>query len=270
VNLEHENVLQVEIFNSGNFLNPFEVPVAARIGIFETIAQWKSIRVALIESRPEYITSDNLMPIRATLAQAGKRLEVGIGLESVSDDIRERILRKGFGRAEFERSVALLSTLDVDLLAYVMLKPAAMPDADAVAETVRTARYVFDVAAEHSVRVRVALQPTFVVPGTPLAADYLQGAYTPPTMEMVCRVTRAIAALGEVHVGLWDEGLRPIALPAACETCRPIFISAISNFNRTQNVFFLSGELRCCAACLRTVIPITTAATDNSPLTESA
>jgi radical SAM enzyme (TIGR01210 family) len=247
----HDRVLQVEIFNSGNVLNEFEVSRLARKAIFEKIAQWKTVRVALIESRPEYITASNLVPLRQTLAQAGgKRLEVGIGLESVSDHIREGVLRKGFGRPEFERSVSVLAALDIDLLAYVMLKPTVMGDEEAVAESVRTAQYVFDVAAGHGVRARVALQPTFVVAGTDLAAHYLDGSYYPPTMEMVCRTARGIAESGEVHVGLWDEGLQPIAVPTACSTCLPAFTSAIADFNCTQDPAFLRHDLQCCIHCL--------------------
>jgi uncharacterized Fe-S cluster-containing MiaB family protein len=120
----------------------------------------------------------------------------------------------------------------------------------AVAESVRTAQYVFGVAARQGVRARVALQPTFVVGGTGLAAEYLAGAYQPPTMEMVCSAARIIAEFGEVHVGLWDEGLRPLAVPFACDACKPLFMSALMNFNRTQNPAFLTRDLQCCAGCL--------------------
>jgi len=209
------------------------------------------VRVALIESRPEYITGKNLLPLREILAQSGgKRLEVGIGLETLSDRIREDALRKGFGLAEFEKAVNVLSQYDVDLVVYVMLKPTIMEDEEAIAECIRTAQYVFDVADTMHVRVRVALQPTFVVSGTQLAVDYLNGGYYPPTMEMACRAAWRISQLGEVHIGLWDEGLQPIAVPLACAACRPLFVSAISEFNCTQDPAILRQSLRRCGDCL--------------------
>src|SRR6185503_9984923 len=98
-------------------------------------------------------------------------LEIGIGLETADDEIREKGLRKGFTRKAFERAVRILGDTGVDLLTYVMLKPLPMSDEDALSSVVRTAEYVHDVAASRAVRARIALELTFVVGNTSLALD---------------------------------------------------------------------------------------------------
>ena len=231
-------IREIDIFNSGNFLNDAEVPPDARIAILRTCAERETVRLLVIESRPEFVCSENLSPLGSAIRRAGGdlALEVAIGLEAYDDLIREGHLRKGFSRADFERAVGVLAQLRIDLLVYVMLKPCELSNADALRDAVSAGEYVYRVAAASHVHARIALQPTFVVPATRLALEYASGAYTPPSLWLVKEAAVRLAGMGPLTVGLWDEDLNPVAVPSSCEACRTRLIEALRTFNLTQNL----------------------------------
>jgi uncharacterized Fe-S cluster-containing MiaB family protein len=139
-------------------------------------------------------------------------------------------------RKAFDRAVKLLGEAGSDLLTYVMLKAMPMSEEDALQDVVATAEYVHEVASTYGVRVRIALQPTFVVPGTRLAAHFLAGRYVPPSLRLVAEAVRRLAGFGDLRVGLWDEGLQPLAAPDAETGCRECLLRSLQEFNRTQDV----------------------------------
>jgi radical SAM enzyme (TIGR01210 family) len=230
-------IFEVDLYNSGNFLNESEIPAEAQSAMAARVAREEAVRVLLVESRPEYISAESLDRVMTAITRRRRlALEVGIGLESASDAVRERYLRKGVSRRAFERSIRRLGDAGADLLVYVMLKAMPMSEEEALRDVVRTGEYTHDVAGRCGVRARIALQPTYVAPGTRLAEDYQAGRYAPPSLPMVVEAVRRLAALGELSVGLWDEGLRPLAVPEASGGCRKCLIRALQEFNRTQEV----------------------------------
>jgi hypothetical protein len=234
---EKERIFEVDIYNSGNFLNVAEIPLEAQSRIVARVGQETAVRVLLVESRPEYITVAGLRRLTSSVSRAQPlALEIGIGLESSNDGIRERYLRKGMSRKAFERAVKLLGEAGADLLTYVMLKAMPMSERDALQDVVATAKYVHAVASTYGVRARIALQPTFIVPGTRLAADFLAGHYAPPPLRLVVEAVRRLAGFGDLLVGLWDEGLQPLAAPDAESGGRECLLRSLQEFNRTQDV----------------------------------
>jgi radical SAM enzyme (TIGR01210 family) len=231
-------IREIDIFNSGNFLNDAEVPPDARLAILRTCAQRETVRLLVIESRPEFVCSEKLTPLSRAIRRAGGdlALEVAIGLDAYDDSIREGLLRKGFSRADFERAVGVLAQLRIDLLVYVMLKPCELSNADALRDVLNAGEYVYRLAAASHVQARIALEPTFVVPATRLALEYASGAYTPPSLWLVKEAAVRLAGMGPLRVGLWDEDLNPLAVPSSCEACRTRLIEALRTFNLTQNL----------------------------------
>jgi radical SAM enzyme (TIGR01210 family) len=231
-----QRILEIDVYNSGNFLNEGEIPAEAQIAIAARVAREAAVRVLLVESRPEYITGVALERLDAAIERRSLELEVGLGLESATDAIREGYLKKGMTREAFERAAKRLADAGAGLLVYVMLKPMPMSDGEALDDAERSAEYVRRVASRCGVRARIALNPTFVVPGTGLASDYLAGRYTPPSLAMVWEAVRRMAGYGELRVGLWDEELAPLAVPDGCGGSRGSLVRALREFNRTQQI----------------------------------
>jgi len=232
------NIRELDLFNSGNFLNDAEVPGDARLAILNACASCASVRLLMVESRPEFIWPESLAPMCEVIHSRRSDLafEVGIGLDAYDDSIREGHLGKGFSRADFERAVAVLADLGIGLLVYLMLKPCELSDGDALRDVVNGAEYIYHLAATMRLDARIALEPTFVVPETRLAEQYHAGEYTPPSLWLVRESALRLAVMGPLTVGLWDEDLKPVAVPSSCDACRGRLIEALQLFNLTQNV----------------------------------
>ncbi|HOY67545.1 MAG TPA: hypothetical protein PLP29_11680 [Candidatus Ozemobacteraceae bacterium] len=226
-----DGVGEVDLYNSGSFYADAELPPEVRSHVLGLLGAAGVPRI-LVESRPEFITPERIAASRALLPKSF--LEVGIGLESADEVIRERFINKGFGLPEFERAARVLAEAGAGLLVNVLLKPlGAADDAAAVADAVNTGNYIFDLARRLSLSARVALQPVFVAPGTPLEREFLAGRYRPVSLWAVVEAVAALAGLGETTVGLSDEGLEPKRVPAGCGRCDASIRDALRAFNRT-------------------------------------
>jgi hypothetical protein len=234
VNFSQETAIEMDLYNSGSFLNDLEVPSEARLEILREVGHLPGVRVVVIESRPEYITRPSLLEARRALMES-VALEVAIGLDAYDNELREQLLQKGFTRTAFEQAVGRLAEVGADLLCYVMIKPWSMTDDAALQDAIHCAEYAHEVASRHSVRCRIALEPTFVVPGTSLADLYIAGLYEPVSLWVVRQAAERIAALGSVYVGLWDENLHPLAVPSSCVNCQRTLLGALQQFNATQD-----------------------------------
>ncbi|MBN2358895.1 MAG: hypothetical protein JXR83_05535 [Deltaproteobacteria bacterium] len=233
-----DGVVEVDLFNSGSFLADAEISPAVRAHALAALGR-SGVKRVLIESRPEFVTADK---VAAACALVGaQRLEVGIGLESADDRVREQLVNKGFGRAEFEAAVAVLARTGARLLAYLLLKPLGLDERAAIEDAVASARYVFDLARRLGAPARVALQPVFVAPGTALEREYRAGRYRSPSLWSAIEAVQRISPLGELLVGMSDEGLQPHLAPQGCERCTPRLRAALIEFNRTGDATALAA-----------------------------
>ena len=231
--------IEVDLYNSGSYFNPEEVPVLAQSAMLALAAARHEVASLLVETRPEYVTATRLE--RALSACRGKPLEVGIGLESANPEILSRRIHKGYTWEQFSAAARLLAGTGAGLVAYVLLKPINTGEREAIEDSVATARKVFALGHELKCPTRVALEPCFVAPQTPLYHAFEQGRYRPPWLYSVAEVLTRVAPLGRVLVGLSDEGMNPSQTPHNCEHCTDRFRLALAAFNRTQDVAGLSA-----------------------------
>jgi hypothetical protein len=225
--------VEVDLYNSGSYFNPEEVPEAAQTEMLALAASRPEVTSLLVETRPEFATAARLE--RAVRACLGKPLEIGIGLESANPEILRRRIHKGYTWQDFAAAAGLVAGAGVRLLAYILLKPIDTAEREAIEDSVRTAQKVFALGREQKLPTRVALEPCFVAPRTPLFQAFEQGRYRPPWLWSVAEVVSRIAPLGPVLVGLSDEDLNPPQAPRNCDRCSRRFRDALAAFNQTQN-----------------------------------
>lgn len=235
-------VEQLDIFCSGSFFHDDEIQPEARRELLRRASRVPSVRVVMVESRPELITDHVLEEAQAALT--GPSLEVGIGLESANDTIRQERIRKGFTLSTFEQAARKLADHGVQLLVYVLLKPLGTGEEEAIEDALATARYLARLARELELIVRVALEPTFVVKGTPLHEELSAGRYTPPSLWSVLQAVRKMSQLLPVHVGLSSEGLPTELVPSGCPLCTGPIHQALAGFNQHQDRKLLA-DLQC-------------------------
>lgn len=218
----------VELFVSGSWLNPGEVPPDAQVALVRRAASVPGVARVLVETRPEYAAAAAL---RACVEAAGGAvLEVGIGLETADDALRDAGVRKGYSRADLRDAAVRVRDAGAHLLVYVLLKPLGLTDAEAVEDAVATCTWVFDLGAALGLPVRIALEPVFVAADTELELAWRDGQYSPPPLSAAAEVVRRVAHRGAVHVGLSDEGLDAARGATGPER------EALGRFNLTQDL----------------------------------
>jgi len=241
-----EAPLRVDLFNSGSFFNPAEIPEDARRPMLERLAALPRLKRVLVESRPSHVTAARVR--EAVDAIGPGRLEIGIGLESADEEIRERRIRKGFTWEEFARAAKAVRDGGAGLMVYVLLKPMDTGEAEAIDDSVSTIERVFELSKSLSLPARVALEPCFVGPGTELERAFRGGRYRPPWLWSVLEVLRRTTHLGEIHVGLSDEGLSPEEVARNCDLCSSRLREGLALFNDTGDLAPILAEECVCKA----------------------
>lgn len=102
----------LKIFASGSFLDDAQFPKAIRKYVAKKCAE--SEIVLVVESRPEFITAENLEDFKGT------KLTVAIGLESGDGAVLKKY-NKGFGTEDFIKAARLLREYGFGVRAYLMV-----------------------------------------------------------------------------------------------------------------------------------------------------
>jgi len=217
------------IYNGGSFLNNDEVPLEVQLEICEDVSSIPSIKVLFVESRPEFVTEEKISLLVSKLG--GKKLKVGVGLECVSDDIREKCVNKGLSKEDFERAVVLLRNNGVEVLTYVFIKPLYITEREAISEAIRTTNYAFQVGSNE-----VTLEAALVQKGTKMEEVYRKGDFRPPWLWSVIEVLKATYQLGTVNVGDFTDEPPPIATPYNCEKCSSKITSLFNKYKESHEI----------------------------------
>lgn len=226
--LEGDNVDEVAIFNGGSFLNSGEISLPAQRGIVDSFSR-TPIKSIYIESRPEFIIAKNIKTLQTIMPN--KKLKVGIGLESANDEFREVNINKGFDLKEYERALAVLKQCGAQSLTYVLLKPIGLSEKEAIEDAISTIDYAFKDGTDE-----VALESSFIQPGTAMEKLYGQGSYTPPWLWSIIEVAKRTHALGFVQLGSFNDEPPPIATPSNCGKCDPAVLKAIAHYLQSHSL----------------------------------
>ena len=232
--LDLDGVAELDLLTLGSFLNDVEISPSLRRQLLARVAGLESIRRVSFESRAEYIEAEELRALASLLGD--RAVELGIGLESADDRVRNELVRKGLPREDFLAVVDTVAAVGLRLLVYLLIKPPGLGEVEAIDDAVASARYVFDAARDRGVTARVAFEPVFVCENTPLDELYTSSRYRLVNLWSVVEVIRGIHGRGEVFIGLSDEDLSQQRMPGSCPDCSGRIIEAIEGYNATQEL----------------------------------
>ncbi|MFA5188770.1 MAG: hypothetical protein WC460_05400 [Patescibacteria group bacterium] len=200
----------LDLFTGGSF---WEIPDHIMASLFKRLNQIGQIKEVMIESRPEFVTGENVQKLKA-MARPGLTLKVAIGLETVSDQIREKNINKGFSLRDYQKAVKLLENEGVIPCTYVLLKPLGLSEKEAIAETIKTVEW-----ASNNGSKLTLLQVAFIQEGTELAKIYKKGEYRPPWLWSVLDILSRLSQKYPVSLGHFDDYPPPIAITHNCGQC---------------------------------------------------
>ncbi|MEL6111086.1 MAG: hypothetical protein AAFU85_34185, partial [Planctomycetota bacterium] len=176
------------LYNEGNILNERELP---RIQLKQMLRQMadNGVQRVVLESRVDYIRAETLGELCD--AAGSMELEIGIGLESRSDFIRNELFLKEMSIVRFERAIETLRSFQIRSLAYAVVKPAFLNEAQAIFDATNTTKFAFGSGVD-----AVSLEPIGVEPNTIAEALFQQGDFQPCWLWSVIEVARETHALG--------------------------------------------------------------------------
>ncbi|MHA1109758.1 MAG: archaeosine biosynthesis radical SAM protein RaSEA [Promethearchaeota archaeon] len=126
----------IKFFSSGSFLDDEEFHPETRLEIVKKVVDLPSIHSILAETRPEYIKEDSLKSLVAVCK--GKPLELGIGMESSNDFVREILINKGFSSQNLKDSISIVHDCGVLVKTYLLLKPPFLNEKTAIRDAVQS------------------------------------------------------------------------------------------------------------------------------------
>lgn len=218
------------LYNGGSFLNEAEIPAQLRRYIFKKVNAMPYIRRFVIESRPQYITEAILDEIDTLLPHTV--VEVGIGLESANDIVRELILNKGVPIEEYISTAKKFQKRNIRLTVYVLVKPPFLTEAEAIEDAVSTIRFAHQMGANI-----VFLEPVSIQDYTFINYLWEAGFYNPPRIWSIFEIIKQTFHLGlTMRIGGFDFFPQPKMFTSNCPACNPGMIGKIKEFNRKGDI----------------------------------
>ncbi|MHA1725403.1 MAG: archaeosine biosynthesis radical SAM protein RaSEA [Promethearchaeota archaeon] len=163
----------LKLYNSGSFFDDEEITDEIRKYIYEHIAREQKIKEFVVESRPEFITPEKLREMKTFLKE--KQIEIGIGLETVNDEIRMKYINKGFTFNEFLEKVKICNEFQIGVKVYLLFKPPFLNEQAAIDDLKNSIKVLKKMPIS-----TISINPMNIQKGTLVEYLWLQGRYRPP------------------------------------------------------------------------------------------
>jgi radical SAM enzyme (TIGR01210 family) len=214
-----EEYRMVKIFTSGSFFDPQEVPPAFHADIATAFRG----KLVIAETRPEFVSEEILCPFIDALDDGSWKtpLYCAIGLETSSDAIREKCIRKGFSFADFRNAAGRAHRAGAGVKAYLLFKPLFLTEGEAVADMQAS------VADAVPFAEMISMNPCTVQRKTELEYYWKQGAYRPPYLWSVLTVL----ASAPVHITCDPLGGGQKRGPHNCGSCDYEIVRGIRDYS---------------------------------------
>lgn len=216
----------VKIYTSGSFLDLNEIPVIIRDRIF---AMFPGEPRILFESRPEFVTDENLS------ALPSHRTEVALGLESSNDEVLRVCIRKGFASSDYVKAAERIRKRGMAVRTYLLLKPPFMTEAQAIKDTASSALFA------RSNSDTISINPVNVQAGTEVERLWRRGDYRPPWLWSLVEVLKAAKEGTDVRVFSSPSGAATPRGVHNCGKCDQDVLGAIKRFSFSQDPKELDG-----------------------------
>ena len=219
----------VKIFTSGSFLDTNEVPQKVQEYILSDLSK-KTKKIA-VESRPEYVTRESMKLVKQQLKNT--EFDIGIGLETSQDFIRDFAVNKGFTFEEYHTAVTLVHNNDFSVKTYILIKPPFLTEKESIQDVKQTIDHVLPNAAANDI---LSFNPTSVQKNTLVEYLWRRNQYRPPWLWSIIDIlnyasdqNKKIRLQCDITGGGKKRGAHN------CYTCDDDMLSAIKEFSLTQD-----------------------------------
>jgi len=221
----------VKIFTSGSFLDDRELTPKVRDKILVNLAE-KTDKIS-VESRPEYVNDEKLSKIHEIVQS--KTFEVGVGLETSNDFLREHAINKGFTFNDYKKAANLLKKYKFKLKTYVLVKPLFITEKQAIEDCINTVK---DIKPYTDI---ISFNPTNVQRHTLVEYLWRRDQYRPPWLWSIAEILKQSKTKTDalIKCDLAGGGSRRGA--HNCPVCDHKVLDSIAKFSLCQNTKVFEG-----------------------------
>jgi radical SAM enzyme (TIGR01210 family) len=217
----------VKIFNSGSFLDDNEINPKVRNEIFNELVQ--KVDKISVESRPEYITNEKLSSIKEIFQDI--TFEIGCGLETANDFIREHAINKGFSFNDYKNAANIIKRNNFKLKTYVLIKPLFLTEKESIDDCKNTIDKIKTYADTTS------LNPVNVQRNTVVEYFWKRKQFRSAWLWSVVEILKTgKKVIGKKRIQCDIAGGGSIRGAHNCTTCDDKFLDAIADFSLMQDV----------------------------------
>ncbi len=221
----------IQLSALGSFFDDKELPADVRVSILTAVSAHPSIRMLAVEARADQISRAKVRDAVEMLSPHC-RLEIGLGLESADDGVRNLCINKGLLLTTYERAVDDIARAGASHLAHVLLKPPFLTEAEAVDDAVRTIQYAATFEPSS-----IVLMAANVKSGTLLGELHLLGKYRAPWLWSVLEVLSRVDAQVRDRVLVYGFrcGMPMLETGHNCPSCTPTVRELIDRFDADRD-----------------------------------
>lgn len=224
----------VKIFTSGSFLDTKEIPLEVRHKILSELDADRRIVKVLAETRPEFVTAENVQDCVVTLRNTA--FEVAMGLETSSDLIRKQSINKGFTFKNFTDAATAAKENGATVKSYLMLKPPFLSEKEALEDIVKTVCDAAEYTDTFSINLCNVQRGTYV--------EYLwdRKQYRPPWLWSIVEILmRTKKEFPGMIITSDPVGAGSKRGPHNCRQCSHAVADAVRLFSLTQDLSILEN-----------------------------
>jgi radical SAM enzyme (TIGR01210 family) len=233
LNILPDHLYHLLVSPLGSFLDEWEVPNSARIGILHLMNETKHDTFSF-ESRAETITGEAISQCSSLLSN--RPLKVYMGLESANPWVSKYCVNKALSLEVFEQAIQILTQQNVSTIANVILGTPFLSPFEQIFDAVESIRWAFSTGASEC-----CLFPTHVKKWTSLMWLYQMGLYSSPSLWSFIEVLKILGPDICQNIELsWyssqkyqDPNL--VLSPTTCERCYKTVIGYLDEFDETAN-----------------------------------
>ena len=215
----------VKIFTSGSFLDDHEMSPNIQKKILGKL--FETADKISVESRPEYVTDRKLSEIKKIAGT--KTFEVGIGLETANDFVREHSINKGFSFNDYKKSAEALKKYKFKCKTYVLIKPLFLTEKESIEDCKNTVEVIKPYADT------ISFNPTNVQRNTVVEHLWKRRQFRPAWLWSIVEILKQSKQITGARVKCDIAGGGNIRGAHNCKTCDRKILDAIADFSLSQN-----------------------------------
>jgi radical SAM enzyme (TIGR01210 family) len=206
--IKKNKIKHIDILSSGSILDPKQINYNQVLRLMTEIRKLNPLKNVLIEGRVEYCSKKKLQRIKQILNNI--KLEYGIGLESYSNYVRNKVLKKKLKLKDYINCLKKLTKINIGVCTYLLIGIPRLSLHQSLEDTKTSILKVVDLYKKYHCQGRIALFPIFIAPNTPLESLYNQKKYKLINLSDIMKVLLEIKEKIDfkkypIFIGLDDE-----------------------------------------------------------------